>query len=293
MSEGHRGTPGPASVLRGLLEQPGLLRVPGCFDAFSARLIERAGYGAAYLSGFGVSATALGLPDLGLLSFGEMADRARAVAAAVRIPVIADADTGFGSAANVYRTVRAYAQTGVAAVQLEDQVSPKRCGHTSGKAVVSLDEALEKLRAAIDARGEADIVVIARTDAGAALGFEAALERCHAFAAAGADVVFPEAPASEEELARLGREVRAPLLVNVVEDGKTPILPPERLEALGFKIAIYPVTLLYAAARAMLDRLGRDGEGPQLWTGNLSFEELQELVGFGEQRAREAPWRSR
>ncbi len=280
-----------AARLRSLLGQPGLLQVPGCFDAFSARLIEGAGYPAAYLSGFGVSATALGLPDLGLISFAELADRARAVASCLRIPLIADADTGFGGPLSVHRTVRAYTRAGVAAVQLEDQVAPKRCGHTAGKEVVPLGEMLEKLRAATDARAEGDILVVARTDARAVLGFEAALERCQAFARAGADLVFCEAPETEEELARIPREVPAPCLVNLVEGGRTPVLPRARLEALGYKVAIYPVTLLFAAARALLDQVTPGPEGFRPWQGALGFEELKRLAGFPEHEGLAAEWR--
>jgi 2-methylisocitrate lyase-like PEP mutase family enzyme len=282
----------PVERLRELLNRPGLIAVPGCYDAFSARLVERAGYPSAYLTGFGVAASHVGLPDLGLLSFGEMAGRAAAVAAAIGIPLVADADTGFGSELSAYRTVRAYARAGVAAVQLEDQVAPKRCGHTRGKAVVPLEEMRAKLRAAAEARSEEDIVLVARTDARAVLGFEAALERCRAFAEEGADVVFLEAPESEEELAAVPGAVSAPCLVNVVEGGMTPVVPRQRLEALGYRVAIYPVTLLLAAARAMADRLGEPSTGPRPWDGPLSFEGLKDLVGFPEWEAREKRLRS-
>ncbi len=276
----------PVERLRELLNRPGLTAVPGCYDAFSARLVERAGYPSAYLTGFGVAASHLGLPDLGLLSFGEMAERAAAVASAIRIPLIADADTGFGGELSAYRTVRAYARAGVAAVQLEDQVAPKRCGHTRGKEVVPLKEMRAKLRAAAEARAEEDVVLVARTDARAVLGFEAALERCRAFAEEGADVVFLEAPESEEELAAIPTAVSVPCLVNVVEGGLTPVLPRGRLEAMGYRVAIYPVTLLFAAARAMLDRLGDPSTGPRPWDGPLSFDDLKDLVGFPEWEAR-------
>ncbi|MEW6489781.1 MAG: isocitrate lyase/PEP mutase family protein [Thermodesulfobacteriota bacterium] len=279
----------PAARLRHLLARPGLLQAPGCFDALSARLVERGGFRAAYLTGFGVAASAFGVPDLGLVSFGEMVGRAAAVASATSLPLIADADTGFGNALNAYRTVREYARAGLAAVQLEDQVAPKRCGHTEGKEVVPLGEMVEKLRAACDARAEADIVIVARTDARAVLGFEAALERCRAFADAGADVVFCEAPQTEEELARVPREVPAPCLVNLVEGGRTPLLPAQRLEALGYRLAIYPVTLLYAAVAGMGARLG--GGTLQPWEGPSSFEDLKGLVGFPEWGARAASYR--
>ena len=274
--------PSPAAHLRRILAAPGLVQAPGCYDAFSARLIERAGFPVAYMTGFGSSASVLGMPDTGLISFAEMAGHARNIAASVQIPLIADADTGYGNAINTYRTVRAYAQAGVAAVQIEDQVAPKKCGHTRGKLINPLSEMTGKIRAAADARAEQDIVLVVRTDARAVAGFDAALERCLAFREAGADVIFFEAPESEAEMETIAKRIRAPLLVNLVEGGKTPFLARSRLEALGFKIAIYPATLLLTVAKAMqvqLQRLAReDGFGPN--ADQVSFEELKDLVGF-------------
>jgi carboxyvinyl-carboxyphosphonate phosphorylmutase len=274
--------PSAAATLRDLLRRPGLLQAPGCFDAFSARLIEQAGFQAAYMTGFGSSASVLGLPDTGQMSFAEMATHAGNIAGALRIPLIADADTGYGNAINTHRTVRAYARAGVAAVQIEDQVAPKKCGHTRGKAIVPLGEMLGKVRAAVDARAEQDIVIVVRTDARAVAGFEEALERCLAFEAAGADVIFFEAPESEEEMAAVARRVKAPLLINLVEGGKTPLLPRRKLEALGYKIAIYPVSALLAAAKAMQRQLARlraeDDYGPG--AEQITFDELKTLVGF-------------
>ncbi|GAB4260565.1 MAG: isocitrate lyase/PEP mutase family protein [Deferrisomatales bacterium] len=283
----------PATRLREALARPGLIQVPGCYDALSARLIEEAGYPAAYLSGFGVAAS-LGLPDTGLMGFREMLDRAAAVADAVALPVLADADTGYGNAVNVYRTVRAYAKAGLAAVQIEDQVWPKRCGHTQGKAVVPLEEAVGKIRAAVDAREEQDIVVVARTDARAVLGFQAALDRCLAFQEAGADVIFLEAPESEEEMAAAARRLRAPLLANMVEGGKTPVLDRDSLERLGYKIAIYPLSLLMAAVTAVQEHLGRRGKRGQFLPREegASFEALKQLAGFPDYYRREARYRS-
>jgi 2-methylisocitrate lyase-like PEP mutase family enzyme len=227
-----------------------------------------------------VSAARLGLPDTGLISFGELLDQGRNLCAAVEIPVIGDGDTGFGNAVNVKRTVAGYARAGFAAVMIEDQVAPKRCGHTAGKAVVSRAEALARIRAAVDARDEgADVLILARTDARGPLGFDEALERCRAFADLGADILFPEAPLSEPEMERFCRELPLPVMANMVEQGLTPVLPPARLEALGFKLAAYPLTLLAAAVRAMelaLDALREQGPAPAM----VEFAELQQIVGF-------------
>jgi 2-methylisocitrate lyase-like PEP mutase family enzyme len=276
-----------------MLSQPGLIQAPGCYDAFSARLIEQAGFRAAYMTGFGTSASVLGQPDTGLISFAEMAGHARNIASTLGIPLIADADTGYGNALNTYRTVRAYAQAGVAAVQIEDQVAPKKCGHTKGKAIIPLGEMVGKVRAAADARAEQDIVLVIRTDARAVAGFDEALERCLAFREAGADVLFFEAPETERELETIAQRIRAPLLVNLVEGGKTPLLPRSRLEALGYKIAIYPATLLVTVAKAMQRQLRRlaneDAYGPN--ADQITFEELKTLVGFPDYYAMEAKYR--
>ena len=271
-----------AAQLRTLLAAPGLLQAPGCYDAFTAKLIEQAGFKAAYMTGFGASASVLGMPDTGLMTFTEMATHAGNIAAAIRIPLIADADTGYGNAINAYRTTRAYARAGVAAIQLEDQVAPKKCGHTKGKAIVPLGEILGKVRAAADARAEQDIVIIVRTDARAVSGFDEALERCLAFQDAGADVIFFEAPESEGEMETIAKRVKKPLLINLVEGGKTPFLPRSRLEKLGFKIAIYPVSALLTVGKAVQAQLQRmkteDGFGPN--GDKITFEELKTLVGF-------------
>jgi 2-methylisocitrate lyase-like PEP mutase family enzyme len=269
-----------ADELRALLEEPGLRVMPCCFDAFSAMLIERAGFPLTFMSGFAVAATRLALPDTGLISYGEMLQQGRDVCAAVSIPVIGDADTGYGNALNVKRTVRGYARAGFACVMIEDQLAPKRCGHTRGKQVVPQEVALARIRAALDAREEgADVLIMARTDARAPLGFDAALARARAFADLGADLVFMEAPASEAEMERSCREIAAPTMANMVEGGNTPILPPERLEELGFKIAAYPLALLSAATRAMRDALEalRGGRHPE---GGVPFDELRQLLGF-------------
>jgi 2-methylisocitrate lyase-like PEP mutase family enzyme len=272
--------PAPAARLQGLLAEPGLHVMPCCFDAFSAQLVERAGFALTFMSGFAVSATRLGAPDTGLISYGEMLEQGRNVCAAVGLPVIGDGDTGYGNPMNVRRTVLGYGQAGFACVMIEDQLAPKRCGHTRGKEVVPRAEALARIRAAVDARDEgAGILVMARTDARAGAGLDEALWRARAFADLGADLVFVEAPRDEAELERVPREVPAPCMVNLVEDGDTPLLAHARLEAMGYRIAAYPLTLLSAAARAMQEALAalRAGRVPER---RLPFAELRALVGF-------------
>jgi 2-methylisocitrate lyase-like PEP mutase family enzyme len=274
----------PAARLRALLARPGIRLMPCCFDALSARLIERAGFELTFMSGFAVSAARVGLPDTGLISYGEMEDSGRAITSAISIPVIGDGDTGYGNAVNVKRTVRGYARAGFACVMIEDQLAPKRCGHTRGKAVVSAEEARVRIRAAIDAREELrgeghEILVMARTDARASHGLDEAIARARAFADLGADQLFVEAPQTEEEMERVGREHDAPLMAKLVEDGDTPWLAPDRLAELGFKIAAYPLALLGASVRGMRDALeglhaGRAAER------RVSFAELREIVGF-------------
>ena len=273
-------SPAPADRLRALLAQPGLHVMPCCFDALSARLIERAGFSLTFMSGFAVSAARLGLPDTGLISYGEMLDQGRNICAACDIPVIGDGDTGYGNAMNVKRTVRGYADAGFACAMIEDQRAPKRCGHTRGKQVVDRAEATARVRAAVDAREEgADVLVMARTDARATHGLDEALWRAQAFADLGVDLLFVEAPASREEMARVCAATDLPQMANMVEGGDTPVLPPAELESIGYRIAAYPLTLLSAGVRAMqeaLVALGR-GETPKQLTG---FADLREVVGF-------------
>jgi 2-methylisocitrate lyase-like PEP mutase family enzyme len=269
-----------ADVLRGLLGSPDIHVMPCCFDALSAKLIEQAGFPLTFMSGFAVAAARLGAPDTGLISYGEMLDQGRNICDAVSIPVIGDADTGYGNALNVKRTVSGYARAGFACAMIEDQVAPKRCGHTRGKEVVTRDEAATRIRAAVAAREEGeDILIMARTDARHGHGLKEAIERCRIFSDLGADILFLEAPQSEAEMAELCRALPGPKMANMVEQGDTPVLPPARLHELGFQIAAYPLTLLSAAVAAMrdtLESLGK-GEAPRNLT---SFESLRELVGF-------------
>ena len=283
-------SPTPPERLRALLAAPGLHVMPCCFDALSARLIERAGFPLTFMSGFAVSAARLGLPDTGLISYGEMLDQGRNLCSAVSIPVIGDADTGYGNAMNVKRTVEGYARAGFACAMIEDQLAPKRCGHTRGKQVVERAEALARVRAAVDAReAGADILVMARTDARAIHGLDEALWRAQAFADLGADILFVEAPRDEEEMARVCATTSLPHMANMVEGGDTPVLPPARLEALGFRIAAYPLTLLNAAIGAMEQALAALEKGGTP-AGLMPFARLREIVGFDAYDAEQAEY---
>jgi 2-methylisocitrate lyase-like PEP mutase family enzyme len=283
-------TASAAQRLRHLLQQPGILIMPGCHDAMSARLIEEAGFSVGFMSGFAVSASRLGMPDTGLISYGELADQGSNICRAVSIPMIGDGDTGFGSAQNVKRTVQGYARAGFAAIMLEDQVAPKRCGHTEGKAVVGRDEAAMRIQAAVDARDAgADILIMARTDARID-GLDEAIARCRLFRQIGADITFLEAPTSEAEMRRYCAEVDGPKMANMIEGGKTPLLPFPELQAIGYKIAVHPLTLLNVSIQAMRAALGSLGRG-QRAAAAMDFEQLKEAVGFPEYYAEEARYR--
>lgn len=270
-----------ATRLRDLLGRPGCLTMPCCFDALSASLIEQAGFPLTFMSGFAVSAARIAEPDTGLMSYGEVLDQGRNVCDAVSIPVIGDGDTGYGNAMNVRRTVRGFAGAGFASVMIEDQLAPKRCGHTRGKQVVSRDEALDRIRAAVDAReAGSDILILARTDARHEHGLGEAIERAAAFAELGADILFVEAPRTEAEMREVCRSLPGPLMANIVEGGHTPPLPIDELADIGFSIAAYPLTLLSAAMRAMVEVLARmkiDAPRDDLL---LDFGTLRRTVGF-------------
>ena len=277
----------PRARLRELLSASAPLVAPGAYDALSARLIEQAGFDAVYMTGFGTTASLIGRPDVGLLTGAEMVDNARRIVAAVDVPVIADADTGYGNAINVVRTVQLYEQAGVAGIQLEDQVMPKKCGHMSGKLLVGADEMVGKLRAAVEARRDPDLLIIARTDAVAVTGVDDAIARARAFAEAGADALFVEAPTSEDDIARVAEELRgvAPLVFNWAEGGRTPPLSLERIAELGFALVIYPIgTLLAATAgiRALLATLKAEGTPVSALPGLPSFGEFTDLIGLPE-----------
>ncbi len=287
-------TGSPGRRLRDLLERSRPLVLPGCADALTARLAVGAGFEAIYATGAGISNSMLGQPDVGLATMTEVAAQAERICDVVDVPVVLDIDTGFGNAINVRRTVRAVERAGVAAVQLEDQVFPKRCGHFSGKDVVPLDEMLGKLRAALDARVDEDLVLIARTDAIAIDGLEAAIDRALAFVETGADVVFVEAPTTREMLAELPRRIDAPLLANMVEGGRTPLLSAPELGGLGYRVVLFANTALRVAARAVGEAfadLRATGDAGLLMDRMVSWQERQALVGLPEIEALEQRYR--
>lgn len=248
--------------LRALLQAQALLMAPGVFDCLTVRLAERCGFDAVYMTGSGVSITRLGAPDVALLSFAEILDQAKRIADATQLPLIADADTGYGGPLNVIRTVREMERAGISGIQIEDQDWPKRCGHELGRRIVRAAEMVGRVKAAVDARSDPDLLIIARTDARTMHGLDAAIERANRYAEAGADLIFVESPESVEEMQRVVREVRAPTLANQVEGGRTPMLPADQLAGLGFRMAIYPnsITRLFArAGKELFDELRRTG----------------------------------
>jgi 2-methylisocitrate lyase-like PEP mutase family enzyme len=277
--------------LKRLLKRDRLLVAPGCFDGLSARLVEEAGFEAVYLSG-GAVARSMGIPDIGLVTMSEVIERAAQVVSAVKIPVIADADTGYGNAVNLVRTIREFERTGVAAIHIEDQITPKRCGHLDGKEVVSLAEMEKKLEAALAGRTDPDFCMIARTDARGVHGFDDAIRRGRAFAKLGVDAVFIEAPQSESELEEIPRALPGiPLLVNVFKGGKTPMLSVDRLQSLGYRIAIYPSETQRAGIHAMrqaLELLKRDGTTEAMDASLTTFKERDRIVGLDDWQALES-----
>ena len=284
-----------AQRLHKVLAEPGIEIMTGCFDAISAKLVADAGFKVTFMSGFAVSAARLGLPDTGLISFAEMLDTLRNCCSAARdVPVIGDGDTGYGNAINVQRTVIEYARAGAAAVMIEDQVSPKKCGHTRGKQVITRDEARMKIRAAVDVKRDLDILILARTDARAVHGFDEALARCRDFEAEGADIIFLEAPENEAEMTRFCEAMQKPCMANMVPGGKTPVLPPKALQQIGYKLALYPVALLTSAIAAMQTTLAalRPESGNSL-PPSISFAELQKVVGFPEYWTQETKYQVR
>lgn len=276
---------GPAARLRELLAGPEIVQAPGAYDALSARIVEAAGFPAVYMTGFGSSAGLLGQPDVGLLSAAEMVENARRMVAAVAVPLIADADTGYGNPLNVMRTVAMYEAAGVAGIHLEDQVAPKKCGHMEGKQIIPAEEMVQKLRAAVRARRDPSFVLIARTDARAVLGLDEALRRGRLYAEAGADLLFIEAPQSEAECQAVGEAFAGgpPLLFNWADSGKTPPLPLEQIRAFGYRLVIYPISTLLAATRAMqrvVETIRREGT-PRGYTDKmLTFSAFNDFIGL-------------
>ncbi len=284
--------PGRADRLRALLAEDRLILSPCCHDGLSARLIEQAGFEMTFLSGFAAAASRLGLPDLGLLSYGEVLDHTRLMAEATALPFVADADTGYGNAMNVRRTVMGLARAGAAAVMIEDQVAPKRCGHVAGKAVVDRATSLDRIRAAVDAKAEADVLILARTDARGEHGLREAIDRATAFRELGADLIFVEAPQSAAEMRTICAEVPGPQMVNCLEGGQTPILPQAELEEIGFRVAAYPLTVLSAAMKTMVDTLAALKTDRVDRCTLLPFDELRERLGFNDYFERAGRYRS-
>ncbi|MBI5969336.1 MAG: isocitrate lyase/phosphoenolpyruvate mutase family protein [Deltaproteobacteria bacterium] len=273
----------PGSILRDLLKSPEILIAPGAHNAFTARIIEQAGFKAAYMTGSGAAMDLLGLPDLGFLTMTEMVTHARNIVQATNLPVIADADTGFGNALNVSRTVKEYERAGVAGLHIEDQVAPKRCGHFAGKEVISCEEMIGKVKAALDGRRDPSLMIIARTDARAVLGMEEAIERGIAYSQAGADMIFVEAPESVEELRLIARSIPAPVMANMSEGGKTPLLSAKELQEMGFCLVIYPRSAAGAAAKAIQELMAvlkRDGTTEKYLDRIISFEGRNQITGL-------------
>jgi 2,3-dimethylmalate lyase len=277
-----------SGAMRELVRSADPVLVPGCYDALSARLVEEAGFPAVYMTGFGSSASRLGSPDVGLMTMPEMVDNARRIVNAVAIPVIADADTGYGNPLNVIRTVREYESAGVDAIHLEDQVMPKKCGHMDDKQLIPAAEMAAKVAAAVDARRSPDLLIIARTDARAVEGLEAALERARLYREMGADVLFVEAPQSVEEIEAVGRAFPSvPLLFNYAEGGKTPPVSHDLLRELGFKLIIFPISTLLAATaamRAVLAQIRADGTPLNAMPHLVPFNEFLDFIGLPEVR---------
>jgi len=272
-----------ADKLKSLLDQKGIVVMPGCYDALSAKLIEREGLNVGFMSGFAVSSTRLGMPDTGLISFSEMAEQVRNICNVTSIPIIFDGDTGYGNAVNVYRTVRGFADAGAAAIMIEDQKWPKKCGHTKGKDVVEADEANSRIKAAVDASkmNNKDILVMARTDAIATRGLDDAIKRMQKFSELGADILFVEAIKSKEDMKRVIKEVPGHHMINLIEDGETPLLEINELEDLGFKIAVFPLTLMSASVKTMQESLKNMKN--KVYNTNVSkFSDLRDIVGFNE-----------
>ena len=278
-------------VLRGLLAAKEILVAPGAHDVLTAKIIEKAGFQAVYMTGYGQAASHLGTADVGLLTMSEMLARANNFASAVDVPVIADGDTGFGNAINVMRTVRQYEMAGVAAIQLEDQVAPKKCGHMTGRQVIPMDEMVGKIRAAVEARKNPDFVIIARTDARTIHGIDEAIRRAKAYEEVGADIIFVESPESVDEMKRITSGFNVPVLANMVEGGRTPFLPARELEKLGYDLVIFPTASTYMVAQAMknlMEELMKTGTTENLISEMISFPEFNKLIGLTEIRELEA-----
>ena len=268
--------------LRDIIKNNSFVPIPSCFDALSAKLIEQAGFDVMFMSGFAASASRIGEPDLGVMTLTEVLDQLNNITDATTIPVIGDGDTGYGNAMNVQRTVKSFAKIGCAGVLIEDQLSPKRCGHTPGKDVVSREEAFDRIRASVDAREEKDILIMARTDANHTHGIKEAIERAQKFHELGSDILFVEAPKTEEEMRLVCQEVPGCKIANIVEGGLTPNLSMKELEEIGYNMAVYPLTALSSAMKAMVDSLNKLKLDEDRAGNLMSFTELRKRVGFDD-----------
>ena len=272
-----------AGALRARLMEPGLITAPGVYDMISARIADRMGFPALYMTGFGVVASHLGFPDAGLATYTDMVGRVAQICTITGTPLIADADTGYGGLLNVAHTVRGYIRAGAAALQLEDQEFPKKCGHTPGRRVIPLADMVKKIRVAVEARGTDDILIVARTDARTAHGLDEALRRAEAYARAGADILFVESPESEQEMQKICATIKLPLMANMVEGGRTPVLTARQLEQCGYRIAIFPATGFLAAGAALASvyqTLKCDGSSVAASAPLYDFTEFAKLMGF-------------
>ena len=271
-----------STKLRNLIKNNSFLPIPSCFDALSAKLIEQTGFDAMFMSGFAASASRIGEPDLGVMTLTEVLDQLNNITDATSLPVIGDGDTGYGNAMNVQRTVKSFAKIGCAGVLIEDQLSPKRCGHTPGKDVVSREEAFDRIRASVDAREEKDILIMARTDANHTHGIKEAIERAQIFYELGSDILFIEAPKTEDEMRLICQEVPGCKIANIVEGGLTPNLSMKELEDIGYNMAVYPLTALSSAMKAMVDSLNKLKTDDDRSSNLMSFTELRKRVGFDD-----------
>ena len=284
-----------AKLVRRYLSEKGQLVMPGVFDALSAKIAARAGFEVIFITGYSLSATLLGEPDFGLLTQTEVVTAAQRICSGVDTPVIVDADTGYGNAINVIRTVHDLIRAGAAGMFLEDQIWPKRCGHMKGKQVIPLDEQLKKLRAAIEARNDHDFYIVARTDSRQALGLTEAIARGIAFKEAGADAVFVEAPENKGEMKEIASHVPGPLVANMLERGVTPLMDPQELKELGFDLIVWPLAPLYSIAKSLTDvyaTLRRDGSTTKILDRLMPFDDFNEIVGLEEKYSQDQKYRT-
>jgi 2,3-dimethylmalate lyase len=286
---------GKAPLIRQALAQHGQLIMPGVYDALSAKIASRAGFEVIFITGYSLSATLLGEPDFGLLTQSEVVSAAQRICSVVDTPVIVDADTGYGNAINVMRTVQDLIRAGAGGMFLEDQIWPKRCGHMKGKQVIPLEEHVKKLKAAVEAKGDNDFYIVARTDSRQALGLDEAIKRGRAFKAAGADAVFIEAPESKQEMNEISRQVPGPLVANMLERGVTPLMGPKELKELGFDLIVWPLAPPYSVAKSLTEvytTLRRDGSTMAILDRLMPFDDFNDIVGLNEKYALDEKYRS-